>query len=163
MSEECHELKNIKYKTMLISGKNKELSSSISEDMSNLDIFLENESANNKKEVWNKLDKSMKIDKINLFIKTLKTKHKLDQDETLQLKSYLYSTIEKKGLSRNKDIDYEKETGKIKNIPLLHFNPVTRKFTLKKHEKHVSTAKCLGPKKKLSTSPRSRKKIVVVE
>ena len=163
MSEECHELKNIKYKTMLISGKNKELSSSISEDMSNLDIFLENERANNKKEVWNKLDKSMKIDKINLFIKTLKTKHKLDQDETLQLKSYLYSTIEKKGLSRNKDIDYEKESGKIKNIPLLHFNPVTRKFTLKKHEKHVSTAKCLGPKKKLSTSPRSRKKIVVVE
>jgi hypothetical protein len=160
MSEECHELKNIKYKTMLISGKNKELSSSISEDMSNLDIFLQNESDNNKKEVWNKLDKSIKFDKINVFVKILKAKYKLDADETLQLKTYLYSTIDKKGLSRNKDIDYEKETGKIKGIPLLHFNTATRKFTLKKHDKHVSTAKCLGPKKKAG-SPRSRKKSIV--
>ena len=39
--EECLELKNIKYKTMLLTGKNNELVSSISEDMNNLDIFLE--------------------------------------------------------------------------------------------------------------------------
>jgi len=41
MSEECHELKNIKYKTMLLTGKNNQLVSSVSEDMNNLDIFLE--------------------------------------------------------------------------------------------------------------------------
>ena len=157
MSEECHELKNIKYKTMLISGKNKELSSTISEDMTNLDIFLQNESNNNKKEVWTKLDKSIKLDKITDFIKILKDKHKLNSDEFDHLKTYLNNCLEKKGLARNKDIDYDKDTGKIKSIPQLCFNGTTRKFTLKKHDKHVSTAKCLGPKKKRG-SPRGTKK-----
>ena len=39
MPEECHELKNIKYKTMLLTGKNNELVSSVSKDMNNFIFF----------------------------------------------------------------------------------------------------------------------------
>ncbi len=158
MSEECHELKNIKYKTMLLTGKNNELVSSVSKDMNNLDIFLEKEKFLNTKEPWNKLDKCIKMDKINEYIKTLKDKHNLDDDEIKSLKDYLIGCIDKKSLSRNKDIEYEKETGIINNIPQLHFNNTTRKFTLKKHDKHVSTAKCLGPPKR-KKSPKSTRKL----
>jgi hypothetical protein len=158
MSEECHELKNIKYKTMLLTGKNNEVISSISKDMTNLDLFIEKEKLSNTKEPWNKLDKCIKLHKINEYIKKLKEKHHLDEEEIINLKEYLISCIDKKSLSRNKDIDYEKDSGIINNIPQLYFNNNTRKFTLKKHDKHVSTAKCLGPPKR-KKSPKTTRKL----
>lgn len=157
MSEECHELKNIKYKTMLLTGKNNELVSNVSEDMKNLDFFLEREKFLNTKESWNKLDKCIKLDKINEYIKTLKKTYNLDDNEIKSLKNYLITCIDKKCLSKNKDIEYEKETGIINNIPQLLFNNNTRKFTLKKHDKHVSTAKCLGPPKRKKSPKNTRK------
>ena len=42
MSNECQELKNIKYKTMLLNGNQKKLNSVIN-NISNLDILLDNE------------------------------------------------------------------------------------------------------------------------
>lgn len=158
MSEECHELKNIKYKTMLLTGKNNDLVSKGSEDLNSLELFLEKEKIMNVKEPWNKLDKCIKLEKINDYIKTLKDKHNLTNEEIQSLKEYLVGCIDKKTLSRNKDVEYEKESGKLNSIPQLHFNNSTRKFTLKKHEKHVSTAKCLGPPRR-KKSPKSTRKI----
>ena len=48
-NEECVELKNIKYKTMLLSGAPIQETKS-SNDISNLEKFLENEQNNNKNE-----------------------------------------------------------------------------------------------------------------
>ena len=62
-NEECVELKNIKYKTMLMSG-NVIHETKTSSDMSNLENFLENEKTNNKNEPWSKLDKTIKIKKL---------------------------------------------------------------------------------------------------
>jgi hypothetical protein len=50
-SSECHELKNIKYKTMLLNGNPLQETKS-SNDLSNLDKFLENEKNNNSCEPW---------------------------------------------------------------------------------------------------------------
>ena len=148
--EECQELKNIKYKTMLLSGNNQKLVTSVTNDISNLDLLLDKESKQNKKEAWNKLDKSVKMDKINSYIDTLTTKHKLTDNEKLSLKDYLSSTLDKKSLHRNKDVIYIKESGTLENIPILHFNNTTRKFSLKKTAQHVSTTKSLGPTKKIN-------------
>ena len=57
MSDECQELRNIKYKTMLLNGNKKNLNSVI-EDVKNLDLLLDNENEKSKKESWNRLDKS---------------------------------------------------------------------------------------------------------
>ena len=62
-TEECIELKNIKYKTMLMSG-NVIHETKTSNDMSHLENFLENEKTNNKNDPWSKLDKTIKIKKI---------------------------------------------------------------------------------------------------
>ena len=65
--DNCKELKNIAYKTMLMNGNN---INPIYEDISkNQEItnFLENESSNSKKEIWSKLDKTQKILKFDKY------------------------------------------------------------------------------------------------
>lgn len=145
---ECQELKNIKYKTMLQTGNNKKLVASVTNDISNMNLILENESNQNKKESWNKLDKSIKLEKIHKYIETLKKKHKLTAAEITILKTYISSNLDKKNLYKNKEVVYIKETGLIENIPALQFNNSTRKFSLRRSQQHISTAKCLGPKRK---------------
>jgi hypothetical protein len=146
VKDECQELKNIKYKTMLLNGNKKALSTVIN-DISNLDLLLDEESNQNKKETWNKLDKSIKMTKINEYIKILIEKHELDNSEIKTLKDFLSVNLDKKYLQRNKDVIYTKESGKLENIPTLHFNNSTRKFSLKK-QLQLSTTKSLGPTRK---------------
>ena len=47
MSDECLELKNIKYKTMLLNGNNKQFDISKSDKISIVDNFLETENKKN--------------------------------------------------------------------------------------------------------------------
>ena len=75
----------------------------------------------------------------------------MTDDEIYSLKEYLTTSLDKKKLQHVKDVQYDKASNKIKLIPSLHFNPTTRKFTIKRQEKRVSTLKSLGagkPKKK---------------
>jgi hypothetical protein len=144
--DECQELKNIKYKTMLLNG-NKNVLSTVINDISNLDLLLEEESELNKKVTWNKLDKSIKMNKINEYIKTLSKKHQLTSVEIKTLKDFLSQNLDKKNLQKNKDVTYIKELGKLENIPSLHFNNSTRKFSLKKQQL-LATTKSLGPTRK---------------
>jgi hypothetical protein len=59
-NDECQELKNIKYKTMLLNGVPlKEIKSS--NNLSSLDKFVENEKNNNVNEPWCKLNKTIKM------------------------------------------------------------------------------------------------------
>jgi hypothetical protein len=146
MSNECQELKNIKYKTMLLNGNQKKLNSVIN-NISNLDILLDNETKKNKEESWNKLDKSAKMEKITQYIETIALTHKLNIDEKEELKKYLSTILDKKSLQRNKDVIYKKESGVLESIPTLQFNNSTRKFTLRqKHQ--LSVLKNLGPTRK---------------
>ena len=69
--EECLELKNIKYKTMLLSGVPlKETKQS--NNLDNLDKFLEDEKNTNKCEPWCKLDKTIKTKKIIDYVELYK-------------------------------------------------------------------------------------------
>ena len=138
----CKELKNIAYKTMLLNGQ--EIVPEINNTSNNiLSNFLENESCANKKENWSKLDKTQKIKKLITHIDTLQKKYKLSDDETSKCHKYLLKCLERKALSKVKDVIYDKETGVISEIPNLHFDNIERVFILKKDDKHVSTVKCL--------------------
>jgi len=103
MSNECQELKNIKYKTMLLNGNQKKLTSVINtmSTMSNLDVLLDNETKKNKEESWNKLDKSAKMEKITQYIETIANTHTLTIEEKEELKKYLSTILDKKSLQRN--------------------------------------------------------------
>ena len=131
---------------MLLNGVN--ITPIKTSDISNIDLFLEKESKMNKLEPWCKLDKTDKISKLNSYINELNIKHKLTICEKDELKIYIQSCLDKRNLSKVKEVQYDKESGIIKNIPALFFNKDTRKFSLKKSDKYVSTTKALGPRKK---------------
>ena len=133
--EECLELKNINYKTMLLTGVQQPVQrkQNISENIANIDLFLDKESKMNKNEPWNKLDKTDKIKQLSLYVDSISESHALTQEESDSLKTYLTLSLDKKKLQCVKDVQYDKVTGKIKTISILSYNPVTRK-SRKKNE-----------------------------
>lgn len=150
--EECIELKNIKYKTMLLSSGNPIIETKSSSDLCNLEKFLENEKNNNKIEPWSKLDKTMKTKKLIEYVNKYKDENSLSSEEEHLLIVFLKDCIDKKKLIRVKDVIYDKETGIIKNIPALNYNKQKKHFTLKNTDKRLSTLKNLpNHNKKLLT------------
>lgn len=143
IKENCHELASIKYKTMLLQGE----ITSATETILNIEELLEQETVLNKLEPWCKLDKTLKLNKLKDYGSILKKKYELSANEENDLLKYLYSCLERKQLNKVKDVMYDKELGVIKSIPYLIFNNSSRKFFLKKCDKHVSTIKCLSVKK----------------
>jgi hypothetical protein len=145
-SNECQELKNIKYKTMLLNGVQLPETKS-SNDMTNLDKFLENDKNNNINEPWCKLNKTIKMKKLQEYVSIYKENNNLSDDEGELLITFLKDCIDRKKLQRVKDVIYDKENGRIKEIPALHYMKTNKHFTLKNLDKRVSTLKSLAPKK----------------
>jgi hypothetical protein len=148
--DECQELKNIKYKTMLLNGNPlKETKSS--NDISNLEKFLEDEKFNNSNEPWCKLNKTVKTKKLLEYVETYKKEHKLDDEETDKFILFLKECLDRKKLLRVKDVVYDKTNGTIKDIPALIYTKSTKHFTLKNLDKRVNTLKSLAIKKTQGT------------
>jgi len=149
-NDECLELKNIKYKTMLLSGAPLQETKS-SNDLSNLDKFLENEKNNSKQEPWCKLDKTIKTKKMFEYVEIYTKEKNLNEEETKLLLEFLKDCLDRKKLQRVKDVSYDKILGVIKEIPALSYTKTTKHFTLKNIDKRVSTLKSLTPKKTQGT------------
>jgi hypothetical protein len=143
---DCQELKNIKYKTMLLNGVPLPETKS-SNDLSNLDKFLENEKNNNVNEPWCKLNKTIKTKKIQEYVEIYKQENNLSSKESELLLTFLKDCLDRKKLQRVKDVIYDKENGIVKEIPALCYMKTTKHFTLKNMDKRVSTLKSLAPKK----------------
>lgn len=146
LKNDCQELKNIKYKTMLLNGVPL-METKSSNDLSNLDKFLENEKNNNKNEPWCKLNKTVKTKKIQDYVDVYKKDNSLTDEESELLLTFLKDCLDRKKLQRVKDVIYDKEDGVIKEIPALFYMKTTKHFTLKNIDKRVSTLKSLAPKK----------------
>lgn len=152
------ELKTIMYKTKFFDEDSPSalatVASSSKNNIENLDIYLDKERENIKKETWNRLDKTIKIKKLHEYVDSIVEKYNLSVEETSGLKSYLATSIDRKKLQCVKDVLYDKTTQKIKSIPCLLFNNISRTYTLKRNEKRVSTLKSLGlgNKKKINSN-----------
>lgn len=149
INEECIELKNIKYKTMLINGVSISETKS-SQSLQKLDQFLQDEKNTNENEPWCKLNKTIKIKKMMDYIETYKKEKDLSDEETNKLTFFLKDCLDRKKLQRIKDVIYDKEKGTINDIPTLTYIKTNKHFTLKNIEKRVSTLKSL-PQKKTNT------------
>ena len=66
-SDECLELKNIKYQTMLINNNSSNFHTK--ENINNIEDFLFKEIELNKKLPWSKLDQGLKLKHIRAFVK----------------------------------------------------------------------------------------------
>ena len=125
------------------------------EKLNKVHEILEKEKQMNKKEAWNKLDKTVKLIKLNEF-----ADHFVLSDEASSiclnnpiarnsnmLKQFLSDCLNKGKFQKAKDVVYNKESGKITSIPALSFNNVNKAYTLRIVDpKRVSTLKSLAPK-----------------
>ena len=132
-SDQCKEYNALKYRTMIMTGNNLELNIQNETDSDKLNMFLEEDIKRNKKDIWSKLTKTEKMKKINIYISDiLKEKYNLSEDEMNETKRFMSMLIDRKKLSKNNDIDYDRDTGIINNIDMILFNTVKRKFIVNK-------------------------------
>jgi len=155
----CQELNDIRYKTMFITGggiNNNNIMETGNEK--NISLILDNELLKNKSEPWSKLNKTAKILKIKDYINICVNNNKLNTEEKNNLEEYLLNSLDRKRLTNLKDVQYDKDTGVIKSIPMLQFNTTTRKFSLKRNEKRTSTVKHLTQTTKSKKGIKTNKK-----
>ena len=90
MSNPYTELKNIKYKNMLLSN-NKEINKNNTQ--TTINDFLDRERANNKKETWNRLDKTIKLKKLQEYCIRYGKENNLAQAKIESLSQYLKNCL----------------------------------------------------------------------
>ena len=132
-SDQCKEYNTLKYKTMIMTGNNIDINIENETDSDKLNNFLEDDIQRNRKEIWSKLTKTEKMKKIMNYINNdLKPKFELTENEVLETKKFMSMLIDRKKLSKNNDISYDRNTGIINSIDLILFNNVKRKFVVNK-------------------------------
>lgn len=113
-----------------------------------LDALLEQDMQRNKGNVWIKLDKTAKIQRLNEYADRYGEEKELSAKSVKMLKVFFKNCLDKNKLNKAKDVVYNKDDRIIKSIPALHYNQVTKNYTLKILDaKRVSTLKSLTPKK----------------
>ena len=100
-TEECIELKNIQFKTMLMTGVQLTQTKS-SQNLNNLDKFLEDEKNSNENEPWCKLNKTIKIKKLIEYVEVYKNENNLNEDESEILIKFFRDCLDRKKLQRIK-------------------------------------------------------------
>lgn len=142
-NDECIDLKNIQYKTMLLNGKTTNLSEDSHTDHLSIEKCLEKEMNITKNLSWTKLDRGDKLKKLKEYSRDYVKKNELNI-ETDILYQYLVSSLDRNRLQKIKEVSYDKLTGIIQSIPSLVFNNKSKKFTLKRSEKKNSTLSSLS-------------------
>ena len=113
-----------------------------------IDSILENEKQKNKIDTWNKLDKTIKMEKLQIFADKYGKEHGYQLKDIKSLVVFFNDCLEKNKLQKKKDLVYDKDTYEITSIPSLYFNTINHNFTLKNLDsKRVSTLKSLTPKR----------------
>jgi len=87
--------------------------------MTTIDEIMKMDDHNIQNLPWNKLDRYLKLTKMNEFIDEYKEVHKLSEETTLQLRELLKEKINKKLLHKSKDVVYDTILNKIISIPSL--------------------------------------------
>jgi hypothetical protein len=172
-ANECIELKNLKYKSMMLKNNQRRgdaamqmlHNTSATDSISNVEKYLDHERSRKTTDLWGKLDKTVKLSKLNAFAQKYIHDNGLPESELTQLVTFLTTCIDHKKIVKTKDVVYDKVSGMIISIPILtHVKSSDRdqipasssssssasstgaspvKFTLRRCEKRPSTLKSL--------------------
>lgn len=145
MSDDCHELKNIKYQTMLLNS-NMNIVPKKEESDINMESFMEQDKLKKKKKTWSKLDNGIRIKKLSQFATNYANKNDLTKKQALSLKSFLLKSLDRKKLHKTKEVNFDVEKQEITEIPGLNYNKDKKKFTLKRIDKQNYINTRLAPK-----------------
>ena len=111
-----------------------------------IDNILENEKQHNIKDTWNKLDKTVKILKLNTYAVKYCLENKSESYDSVSLMVFFKKSLERNKLQKKKDLVYDKDTNEIVAIPSLFFQE-TDFFLKDTDNKRTSTMKSLTPKR----------------
>lgn len=149
-NETCPELRTIEYKSKLLNPNStkKDVYNKATKigTLQNMEDFLEKEKTFHTDTPWNKLNKTIRLDKIKNFVEEYASKHKLDTSQASELIELLKDALNKNKLQRVKDLVYDKKSCVIKAIPILKHDKETNNFSLKQ-QKRTTTTMSLAPKK----------------
>jgi len=101
------------------------------EQPTSINDMLNREKQKMNSEPWNKLNKTMRIQKLHAYAESYGREHNFNTKEIKQLKSFFSECLQRDKLVKVKEVQYNKDTGTIINIPNLSFNTTTRNFTLR--------------------------------
>lgn len=135
--------KNRQYKQHSNSNANS-VTNTNSVTASNIDKILETEKQNNIKDTWNKLDKTLKIQKLNNF--AMKYCQCSDLYDHKVLIEFFKDALEHNKLQKKKDLNYDQNLHEIISIPSLSFRD-NEFFINNVNRKRISTLKSLTPKR----------------
>jgi len=151
-TSECHDLKNLQYKTLLMNGKKNVFIPHKKSESAKVEAILEQEMNTVKSVSWSRLDRIDKIAKLQKYAEKYCNENKLSETDLCSLKVYLKAAVDRNRLQKVREVKYNKETMEVEGITYLTFNKSTRKFTLKRSDKRISTLSSLG------TGTKTRKK-----
>ncbi len=97
--EECLELKNIKYQTMLLNNNTKIYETT--PNTSNIENFLEKELEVNNNKQWTKLGKDAKLKKINKYININAIEKKYNEEQKKKTKTIFVKLFGTKKVTKN--------------------------------------------------------------
>ena len=151
-TDECLELKNINYKTLLQTGNSLVNKDNTNLTLNKIDELLNDEkNANIATQSWPKLNNKKKLQKLNEFaIKYCKEKEL--EDLLPKLKILLKNS--KSNLQRTKDIVYDKKKQEIMSIPRLEFKK--DRFFLNKDNRQSTTKGLMKKKPKQNKTVKSK-------
>lgn len=96
MTDECVELKNIKYKTMLLSPENTTLVDyKTKQNLTNLDELIKQDKLHAETLPWSKLNKTMKLGKLDEFVENYSKTHNMTSNEKNELIKLLHDSLSK--------------------------------------------------------------------
>ena len=135
--------KTLKYKSMIQISDYDELT-----NFTTIDNLLETEKQNNKLESWNRINKTVKMQKLHEFAERYGKEHNIPVKDIKILKTFFTDCLNKNKLAKGKDVVYDKDRQLITAVPALQFNTASRSYTLRiMDEKRINTLKCLTPKR----------------
>ena len=92
--------------------------------------------------MWNKLDKTVKIQKLHVFAEKYGKDNNIPVKDIRNLKLYFNECLNKNKIQKTKDVVYDREKGVISSIHGLLFNTQNRNFTIRNTDsKQVSNVK----------------------
>ena len=110
-----------------------------------IEEFLDHEKNTNRKDSWNKLDRTTKLQKLHHFAEKYGKDQSLSSKDIKSLKQFLKISLDKQKLQKTKEVTYDKNNGLIKHVPGLIFNNISNQYTLRNLDRKVSTLKSLTP------------------
>ena len=129
-------LKELENKDRLMSLKKKHIQGTNSDEIKaeDMNTLLDKETSEIFNKSWNKLEKGLKYNRVTIHLDKLKEEYTLTETEVSEVKKMLFSAISKGILTKNTEVNYNKEEATIVKINILIFDEKKRKFNIKREQ-----------------------------